>query len=109
MRLGSSSSRARNTLTLKNVLLGEVWICSGQSNMSRPLSGADAQDTNYPDIRIFNTGEGMTPREHDCNEPWGWSVSSPETVAACGDMDRTKHKNFTEVGYTFGRAIYKAC
>ena len=54
-------------IVFKNVMLGEVWLCSGQSNMEMPLLGFPPQDTiwnskeeiknaNYPDIRLF-TGE----------------------------------------------------
>ncbi|HMG69059.1 MAG TPA: hypothetical protein VK588_15280, partial [Chitinophagaceae bacterium] len=51
--------KGNNTVTLSNVLVGEVWICSGQSNMEMPVEGwgkinnyqQEIKDANYPEIR----------------------------------------------------------
>jgi sialate O-acetylesterase len=94
----SSPSR---TFTLTNVLVGEVWICSGQSNMEWPMrqsfepEAAMASATNTQ-IRFFlvpkKKSEVPTTRINS-----GWAVCSPETI-----------KGRTAVGYYFGRDLQKA-
>ncbi|MCF7730613.1 MAG: hypothetical protein K9N23_02955 [Akkermansiaceae bacterium] len=65
--------RGTNTLTLKDVLVGDVWLCSGQSNMDMRLGGcerpADIAAADFPGIRQF-TGAGN-----------GWRVCRPDTAA----------------------------
>ena len=69
-------------LTLKNILVGEVWLASGQSNMQMPLKGfggccveggADEiiRSADYPDIRFFvvSTGQAYEPQD-DCKGSW---------------------------------------
>lgn len=89
-----------NTLTLRNVLVGEVWVCSGQSNMQWPVkASADAEReiaaADYPMIRLFSVkqivAEGPLP---DTEGSWG--TCSSQTV---GD--------FSAVGYFFGRESHK--
>ncbi len=91
----------KNKIELKNVLVGEVWICSGQSNMQwqlRQTDNAEAEIANakYPMIRLFTV-----PRlEVDApvtDVKSGWKETSPETVAT-----------FSAVGYYFGRDLHKA-
>jgi sialate O-acetylesterase len=48
----------KNTITLKNVLIGEVWVCSGQSNMGFTFQQAynaaeEGPKATYPKIRLF--------------------------------------------------------
>lgn len=90
----------KNTLTINNVLIGEVWLCSGQSNMEWPLAATDGaeeaiQNANYPYIRLFTVGNAVavTPQK-DCAGQW--SMCSPESA-----------KNFSAVGYHFGEILYK--
>ena len=71
----------KDTKTLKNVLLGEVWLCGGQSNMDVSFRGlanqpvADAADeildSAYPDLRLFRVKRdfSLQPR-HDCRGSW---------------------------------------
>ena len=93
-----------NRVRLKNILLGEVWICSGQSNMEMPVQGflgqpclhaaeTMRQARMYPDIRLFTVARDSTdtPRD-DCKGEW--LLSDPETVGA-----------FSAVGYYFGRCL----
>ena len=99
-----------NTLAFKNILVGEVWLCGGQSNMQRllPQSGEPSKDpaippkwqqdaavANYPEIRHFAVPRtsSTVPLTTIAGQ---WEVCSPETVA-----------NFTAVGYYFGRDLYK--
>src|SRR5574341_193357 len=91
----------KNKIELKNVLVGEVWICSGQSNMQwqlRQTDNAEAEiaSAKYPMIRLFTV-----PRlEVDApvtDVKAGWKEASPETVPT-----------FSAVGYYFGRDLHKA-
>ncbi len=68
-----------STITFKNVLIGEVWICSGQSNMEMPIVGWPPRDTvrnsadeiknaDYPEIRLFTVNRAFSnKKEFDCN------------------------------------------
>ena len=92
--------KGRNTLTIKNILVGEVWLCSGQSNMQMSIrSAANAEQeitaATHPKIRLFAVERTVadTPQS-DCKGKW--VECSPETV---GD--------FSAVGYFFGRELYK--
>ena len=87
-------------IVAKDVLVGEVWLCSGQSNMEMKVAHCnnpkeETAAANYPQIRMFTvtrTAAG-TP---SADVKGKWKVCSPETV---GD--------FSAVGYFFGRKIHK--
>ncbi len=91
----------KNEVVLKNILIGDVWICSGQSNMQWPVSKTnnaeqEIKDANYPNIRLFEVPRTVSNVPVD-NIPFAkWKVCSPETV-----------KNFSAVGYYFGRDLQK--
>jgi sialate O-acetylesterase len=93
----------KNTLRVGNILVGEVWVCSGQSNMEFELKHAkDAQqeikDANYPQIRLLLVPR--TPAGLPLNDVKArWFVCSPTNPALA---------NFSAVGYFFGRDIHKA-
>ena len=91
---------------LNNILLGEVWVCGGQSNMEMPVSGfcyqpvegsmeACTEAGNYPDIRLFTVPRvtSETPKE-DCEA--SWQLSTPYSVG-----------NFSAMGYFFGKQLHK--
>ena len=88
-----------NTLTFNDVLSGEVWICSGQSNMKWELRRAndadlEIQSAHYPQIRhirIPNVGSSRPLDDFDSS----WQVCSPKTAGS-----------FSAVGYLFGRRIH---
>lgn len=99
--------RGDNFCEITNVLIGEVWIASGQSNMERQLGLRDGQKpimnwerevaaANYPQIRQFYVPQrkSFTP---ETTVNGSWSVCSPETVT-----------NFTAVGYFFARDLFAA-
>lgn len=93
--------KGRNTITLKDVLLGEVWICSGQSNMEWSVGGTlNAQEeiaaADHPQIRLFNVpGHVQGPVPTD--DPRGsWQLCAPNTI-----------RGFSAVGYFFGRSLQK--
>ena len=95
-----------DTLTINNVMVGEVWICSGQSNMEMPLGGngwshvnnwqQEVASADYPDIRLLIVKKEMANRPKDTFNSKGWEVCTPETVG-----------EFSAVGYFFGRDLYE--
>ncbi len=92
--------RAGNILTFRDVMVGEVWICSGQSNMEFMVKSVtdavtEIAGANYPQIRHFNVPKDISPFPKDELKEGHWDVCSPETV---GD--------FTAVGYFFAREIF---
>lgn len=93
--------QGNNRIEIQDVLVGEVWICSGQSNMQWPLSlaqnaGPEMAAATYPQIRLFTVPNvtAMTPQA-DC--PGQWVACSPETAGS-----------FSAVGYFFGRNLHQA-
>ncbi len=92
--------KGNNTINYKNVLVGEVWICSGQSNMEWSLGGSNKTDKAYamsaphnPMLRTFNVRKN--PQTTPQNETGGkWVEADPKTV-----------NGFTAVGYFFGRNL----
>lgn len=90
-----------NEVSLKNVMLGEVWLVSGQSNMEwSPSAGINNADTeiseaNYPDIRFFTVNK-ITAAEPQLNLPGNWLVCTPETM-----------KYFSAIGYFFAQKVHK--
>jgi sialate O-acetylesterase len=90
-----------NTVVVKNVLVGEVWVCSGQSNMQWPVfRSADAEkiiaEAPDPWIRLFTVPRRATPLPETDVEA-AWQESTPQTV-----------RDFSAVAYAFGRALRKA-
>lgn len=91
----------KNEIIFEDILIGDVWICSGQSNMQWPVSRSvnaekEIENANYPNIRLFDVPRTVsnTPLEKIPNTTW--KICSPETI-----------KNFTAVGYYFGRDLQK--
>ncbi len=93
--------KGKNTITLKDVLLGEVWICSGQSNMEWSVRGAlnpneETAAANHPQIRLFNV-PGHVAGPVPTRDPRGkWQLCTPGSVGG-----------FSAVGYYFGRALHQ--
>jgi len=91
-------------ITLKNILFGEVWLASGQSNMQMPLKGwpepvdlADEtiKNADIPEIRLFDVYPNTAPKPlDDCVGTW--QESSPESV-----------KGFSAVAYFFAKKLNK--
>ena len=90
----------KNTITLTDILVGEVWVCSGQSNMQWGVNGsnnagAEIAGAKFPKIRLFTVPNVMTPEPQlDCNGRW--TQCSPRTVAG-----------FSAVGYFYGRELHQ--
>jgi len=89
-----------NKITIKNVLVGEVWICSGQSNMEFQVSKTvnaekEIADSNYPMIRHFGVAQDLSGTPKDDLKAGKWEVSNKETVG-----------NFTAAGFYFAKKLY---
>jgi len=91
----------KNKLTVMDVLLGEVWLASGQSNMQMAVNGVKDARTeiaaaNFPQLRMFTVARktAVTPQE-ECGGKW--VVCSPETVA-----------QFSAAAYFFGRELHQS-
>ena len=95
-------------LVLDDVLIGEVWLCSGQSNMHMPVRGGkfwcstngheEAAKANYPRIRIFHSKRYVSPGRLRQEIPGvkGWEVCSPRSIGS-----------FSALGYYFGRKLHQ--
>ncbi len=92
--------KGSNTLELTNVLFGEVWVCSGQSNMQWSVnaskdSEAEIAAAMYPKIRLFyipRVPSGLPQKNVEAD----WYETAPETIP-----------QFSAVAYYFGRKLYK--
>ena len=93
-------------VTLKNILIGEVWVCSGQSNMEMPMKGFGNEPiaggpeaiimSSNPGIRCFTvTKVSKAAPQDDCKGTW--EIAAPNTTP-----------NFTATGYFFGRLLNQA-
>lgn len=87
-----------------NVVVGDVWVMYGQSNMAYPLKNVSNKDTesaqaNLPNLRLFSisTNEQADPQEdinRDAIDTRGWVISTPETAL-----------EFSAIGFVFGKQI----
>ena len=94
-----------NKLTFTNVLIGEVWICSGQSNMEMGIGACqngkeEIAAADYPNIRLLMVPNRWTA-DPQTNIDAQWKVCSPQTVAEGG------WGGFSAAGYYFGRELHK--
>ncbi|WP_352423139.1 sialate O-acetylesterase, partial [Proteiniphilum sp.] len=94
----------QNEIELENVLIGDVWLCSGQSNMAMTVNGEGGQvynykveesKANYPGIRSFKVIPSVSVKS-GVDVDGRWEVCSPETVS-----------NFSAVAYFFAREIHQ--
>lgn len=90
----------KNKIEISNVLVGEVWLCSGQSNMEFTVRQAknfdeEVKDSNYPMIRQFYVENDMASKPKLRLKGGKWTVCNDENVA-----------EFTAVGYYFAKEVY---
>ncbi len=89
----------KNAVEVKDVLIGEVWICSGQSNMEWNLGGTlngkeEVAAADQPQIRLFDVQGHLTSPVAKDTCPGKWQVCRPNTAGG-----------FSAVGYFFGRRL----
>ena len=93
------SIAGKNTIVLKNVIVGDIWLCSGQSNMEWGLGQSNAADdiqtADFPKIRRikFNHVQSGNP-EQDAPAATPWQMCTPQTAGG-----------FTAVGFYFARDV----
>lgn len=91
---------ASQTITLEDVLVGDIWFCSGQSNMYWPVNqsddaAAEIAAADYPQIRLLTVPSLMDTRLRDDSGFTRWDLCQPSTVPY-----------FSAVAYYFGRALH---
>lgn len=110
LKVGGSSE-----VVLEDVLIGEVWLCSGQSNMEMGVGvcrdgKAEIEAANYPAIRLLMVANRWSPQPQsdleadkpDSTQPDNrWRVCSPQTLGEAG------WGGFSATGYYFGRELHK--
>ena len=95
-----------STTTCTNVLVGDVWLASGQSNMEKDVayvtnSAAEIASANYPLIRQMKVGyhASITP---------AWDVTALKPWRVCSPAVFTTNNNWTAVGYFFARILFQS-
>ena len=99
---------ASNTIHLHDVLVGDVWVASGQSNMEFPLKGSgdwrtgvynadhEVSGARFPQMRLFKVHQKVALRPATDVDADAWASVTPETVG-----------NFSAVAYLFGRELHQ--
>ncbi len=96
--------KGKITITLHGILMGDLWVCSGQSNMEMPVKGwsqvvnADQEiaAANYPSIRLFTVEKNIQGKPADEVKSGAWQTCNPQSIPP-----------FSAVGYFFGRALHQ--
>ena len=88
-----------STIDLHDIVVGDVWLCAGQSNMQMGLARTEDGEAvvaraNYPAIRLFNVANRIVGPSGDVNAKW----------AACSPASAAR---FSAVGYYFGRSLHE--
>ena len=91
---------SKDTIIYKDVLIGDVWLCSGQSNMEMSVvqslnATEEIKNANYKRIRLITVPREASGEPLD-DFPGSWAVCSSDVI-----------ENFTAVGYFFGRKLYE--
>jgi sialate O-acetylesterase len=91
-------------IQLKNVLIGEVWLCGGQSNMEMPLKGFKGQPvlgsneailhSKNDQLRLYTVPRSSVTEPQENSKPSPWRLAEPEAVS-----------NFSATAYYFGRLL----
>jgi sialate O-acetylesterase len=96
------SVKGKSNILFRDVLVGDVWVCSGQSNMEWPLSAAnnaseEISRANYPLIRHIQIIKDVAGQpKGELGQPANWQAATPETAGG-----------FTAVGYFFAKELYE--
>jgi sialate O-acetylesterase len=103
LRSGESTTmtvKGKNTITIQDVLVGEVWLCSGQSNMAWTVGRLrtmkeEQPAANHPQLRMFVESSGGAG-ESNLKPRGEWKLTTPENLA-----------NFSATAYFFGRHLHR--
>ena len=93
--------KGKNEIKFSDVLVGEVWVCSGQSNMQWSVNNSNDPDieklaAKYPKIRMINFPQVGTQEVKWSHDDRKWMVCTPDTVGG-----------FSAVGYFFARQLHQ--
>ena len=93
--------RGKKTILLKDVMIGEVWVASGQSNMTFALNDSlgaaeELPKADYPQIRLFTVPKKITLEAQSDTLTAAWQICSPETA-----------RTFSAVAYYFARDLHR--
>lgn len=96
--------QGQTLITLHGILMGDIWVCSGQSNMEMPLNGwgqvlnfeEEIAAANYPSIRLFTVEKDVQGQPASDLKGGNWQTCSPQHIPP-----------FSAVGYFFGRALHQ--
>lgn len=101
--------QGENAVIIPNILIGEVWLCSGQSNMAFPLSAVKPLGTSQKLLDVLRDAQ-QYPMIRQFSIPLIKSKVTPEKLADVNGKwivcDSTKAKLFSAVAYFFGRELY---
>lgn len=99
----------KDSIVFKNVLVGDVWFASGQSNMEHPMNGwewipysavdnfeEEIKDSEYPQIRLFTVPKFPAPLKQDDLVNVKWEIAGPESVAG-----------FSSTAWFFSKELYQ--
>lgn len=92
--------QGKNVVNFRNILIGDLWVCSGQSNMGMSVKNSsnaekEIAEANFPSIRLMSVPRNMPVKPVDDIQNASWKVCSPETIPG-----------FSAVAYFFGRNVY---
>jgi sialate O-acetylesterase len=91
----------KNVIPLHNILMGDVWLASGQSNMEFPVkalkdAAREMAAAHFPEVRVIRVNHAIAPMPKSDVASTGWSAVTPESVSG-----------FSAVAYLFGRALHE--
>ncbi len=102
-QLTIAAEKGEPKVVFSDVMVGEVWVCAGQSNMAWPMNKVLNPENeiklakNFPNLRLFTVANHAAPQPlDDFANVTPWSVCSPDSV-----------KSFSGVAYFFGRELNK--
>jgi hypothetical protein len=103
--------KGKNTREFADVLLGEVWLCCGQSNMSRGLRYVKArvakEPMDFPDYRLLHVELKPVPQRDDLAGVKGWAPATRESMTTLFVHPQAGPYEFSEVGYEFGKRLHE--
>ena len=93
-------------VSLKNIMIGEVWLCSGQSNMEMPMKGFKGQPivgsneailkATNKNLRIYTVPRASAAKPQDTSKKFEWKEATPESIS-----------NFSATAYFFGKELHE--
>lgn len=95
------SIKGKREIILKDIMVGEVWVASGQSNMTFALSGStgaaeEIPKADYPQVRLFTVPERVATQPQQNTLPAAWKICTPDSA-----------KDFSAVAYYFARDLHR--